>query len=770
MTLIQTFHGTASNGTPLTAVYAEQPAAAAAFALVFPGSDLPRFVHWGRPLTAPETVINTFDALAPQRVSGALDYTAWPSVLPTQSEAWSGSDRFDVRRDGVELFCKFQVTDIKAETVAAGKTYTMAEKDGYPSWSVASEPKQTPTVTVTAEDVEQCVKLTWTCELDETGLIRQHAEVTNTGEGRLEIGRYELDISDPVARPDRQPEILHPPTRLRPLCVSGPHSARTSPSGASPILHDRPPRLRRHPAAQRWRTRLRFHPRQRLLRARGMERQQRAVRGTTAYTTGVIGGGEVLFGGEISLANGESYTTPWLVGSYGEGLNEVASRFHGYIRRVHRDWLVDHGIAPKPRPVILNTWEAVYFNHDYDTLTALADKAVESGVERFVVDDGWFGARRDDTAGLGDWQISQDVWPDGDKSLKALADYVHGKGLEFGLWFEPEMVNPDSDMFRNHPDWVLKPTAGRLPMQGRTQQVVDLTNPDAYDYIYGAMDKLVSELGIDYIKWDHNKLVTEEVSPLTGRPAAHAQTLAVYRIFTDLKAAHPGLEIESCSSGGGRIDLGILEVADRVWASDCVDPVERADIQRYTSLLVPPEMIGEHVGASPAHSTHRATSQEMRMAMAFFGHMGIEWNLLKEPQEDIDKLSEWTAEFKKHREWFAVDTVVHSDAADPAVRVDGCVMPNKAAAIYRFTQLTTSQTYPSAPVKLPGLDPDAVYVVSPLDVSLDLAKQDIGNGQSPLGWWTADGVKMTGRALAAYGIRPPALHPAQAVLFKVVRI
>ena len=206
------------------------------------------------------------------------------------------------------------------------------------------------------------------------------------------------------------------------------------------------------------------------------------------YTTGVIGGGEVLFGGEVGLEHGESYTTPWLVGSYGEGLNEVASRFHGYIRRVHRDWLVDHGIAPKPRPVILNTWEAVYFNHDYDTLTALADKAVESGVERFVVDDGWFGARRDDTAGLGDWQISQDVWPDGDKSLKALADYVHGKGLEFGLWFEPEMVNPDSDMFRNHPDWVLKPTAGRLPMQGRTQQVVDLTNPDAYDYIYGAMD------------------------------------------------------------------------------------------------------------------------------------------------------------------------------------------------------------------------------------------------------------------------------------------
>ena len=762
MTLIQTFHGNATNGTELTAVYAEQPAANVAFALVFPGNDLPRLVHWGRPLAAPATVIDMFDAQMPQRVSGALDYTSWPSVLPTQSESWIGATRFDVRRDGVELFCKFAVSNITAETVAAGKTYVMGEKDGYPNWSVADEPKQTPTVTVTAEDEEQHVKLIWTCELDETGLIRQNAEVVNTGEGQLEVGKIELAFTVPAdaneiltttghhlreRSPQRQDFTLgrfakasmagRPDFDATLLLSVGEkgfgfthgnvYSAHVAWSGNSVLSAERLP-----------------------------------------YTSGVIGGGEVLFGGEISLANGESYTTPWLIGSYGEGLNEVAARFHSYIRRVHRDWLAEHNIAPKPRPVILNTWEAVYFNHDYDTLTALADKAVESGVERFVVDDGWFGSRRDDTSGLGDWQISQDVWPDGDKSLKALADYVHGKGLEFGLWFEPEMVNPDSDLFRAHPDWVLKPTEGRLPMQGRTQQVVDLTNPDAYDYIYGAMDKLVGELGIDYIKWDHNKLVTEAVSPRTGRPAVHQQTLAVYRIFTDLKAAHPGLEIESCSSGGGRVDLGILEVADRIWGSDCVDPVERADIQRYTSLLVPPEMIGEHVGASPAHSTHRATTQELRMAMAFFGHMGIEWNLLKEPQEDIDKLAEWVAEFKKHREWFTVDTVVHSDAADPAVRLDGVVMPNQAAAIYRFTQLTTSQTYPAAPVRLPGLDPDKVYEVSPLDVSLDLAKQDIANGQSPLGWWKAEGVRMTGRALATYGIRPPALHPAQAVLFKAV--
>ena len=764
MTLIQSFQGSASDGTALTAVYAEQSASGVALAIVFPGSELPRLVYWGRPLSAPETVIGLYDALRPQRVSGALDYTAWPSVLPTQSESWIGAKRFEIRRDGRELFCKFAVTDIKAETVEDGNVYEMTVKNGYPQWNVASEPKRTPTITATAEDVEQGVKLIWTCEIDVSGLVRQQATVINTGDGLLEVGKVELGFPVPAdateiltttghhlreRSPQRQPLTVgrfekvsmtgrpdFDATLLLSLGETGfgftrgnVYSAHVAWSGNSVLSAERLP-----------------------------------------YTTGMLGGGEMLFGGEITLAGGEEYTTPWVCGSFGEGLNEVASRFHSFIRNAHRDWNAKHGIAPKPRPVILNTWEAVYFNHDYDTLTALADKAVESGVERFVVDDGWFGSRRDDTSGLGDWEISQEVWPDGGKSLKALADYVHGKGLEFGLWFEPEMVNPDSDMFRAHPDWVLKPTAGRLPMQGRTQQVVDLTNPDAYAYVYGAMDKLVGELGIDYIKWDHNKLVTEAVSPYSGRPAVHEQTLAVYRIFTDLKAAHPGLEIESCSSGGGRVDLGILEVADRIWGSDCVDPVERADIQRYTSLLVPPEMIGEHVGASPAHSTHRATSQELRMAMAFFGHMGIEWNLLKEPQADIDKLAEWVAEFKKHREWFAVDTVVHSDAADPAVRVDGCVMPNKAAAIYRFTQLTTSQTYPAAPVRLPGLDPDKVYEVSPLDVSLDLIKQDITNGQSPLGWWNPEGVKMTGRALETYGIRPPSLHPAQAVLFKVVEI
>ncbi|MFR0579006.1 alpha-galactosidase [Bifidobacterium thermophilum] len=737
MTRITIIPGTANDGTDLTAVYAENAAANVAFALIFPGKALPRFVHWGRPLTHPETLVHLYDALKPQRVSGALDNTAWPSILPTQSESWIGAQRIDIRRDGRELFCNFAVTAISP---AAG------DNEG------------ASIISVDAQDADQQIALQWTCELTDSGLIRQSATITNLGDGTLDVNGVELGYPMPQQAveiltttghhlrersPQRQPLTVGRFEKLsmagRPdfdasllLTAGAPgfgfehgdvYSVHVGWSGNSVLSAERLP-----------------------------------------YTQGVIGGGEKLFGGEITLEHGGQYTTPWVYGAFGTGLNEVAHRFHGFLRAQHPN------LANKPRPVILNTWEAVYFQHDYDTLVRLADKAVDSGVERFVVDDGWFGARRDDTAGLGDWQVSQDVWPDGAKSLKALADYVHSKGMEFGLWFEPEMVNPNSNMFRNHPDWVLRPAPGRLPMQGRSQQVVDLTNPDAYDYVFGAMDHLVGELGIDYIKWDHNKLVTEAVSPRSGKPAVHEQTLAVYRIYRDLKLAHPGLEIESCSSGGGRIDLGILRYADRVWASDCVDPVERADIQRYTSLLVPPEMIGEHVGASPAHSTHRATSQDLRMDMAFFGHMGIEWNLLKEPQEDLDKLAAWVRAYKEHRSMFETGTTVHADTADPAVRLDGIVSADRSHAVYRFTQLTTSQTYPAAPVDLPGLDPDAVYQVKPLSVSLDLDAAGISNGQSDLGWWTADGAALPAVALETYGIRPPSLHPAQAVLFEAVRV
>ncbi|MBW3090555.1 alpha-galactosidase [Bifidobacterium miconisargentati] len=741
MSTIERFEGAGSDGTAISVVYAEQRDANIAFALAFTGNQLPRLVHWGRPLADPKAAIALYDAVRPQRVSGVLDYTPWPSVLPTQAEGWMGASRINVARDGVELFCRFAVTDVAIDS---------HEDTGIKDATV-------PTVTVSAADEEQGVGLEWTAELLPGGLIRQQATVRNLKDGELAVNRLELGFALPAnatevltttghhlreRQPQRRPLAVE---RIEKVSVVGRPDFDASlllAAGEPGFGFERGDVYAVHVA---W-------------SGNSLLSAER-----TPYTQALIGGGEVLLSGEIALAKGESYATPWVFGAYGDGLNEVGTRFHSYVRSLHPE------LTAKPRPVMLNTWEAVFFDHNFDTLKALADKAAASGVERYVVDDGWFGSRRDDTSGLGDWQIAQDVWPDGPKSLKALADYVHAKGMEFGLWFEPEMINPDSNTYRAHPDWVLKPTENRMPMEGRHQQVLDLSNPDAYRYIYDSIDGLVNELGIDYIKWDHNKQVTEGISPYTGRPAVHSQTLAVYRIWHDLKAAHPGLEMESCSSGGGRMDLGILRYASRVWTSDCVDPVEREDTQRYTSLVVPPCMMGEHIGHSPAYATHRATSQEMRMAMAFFGHMGIEWNLLKEPDEALAKLGEWVTEYKKHREWFAQDTCMHADQCDPAVRVDGMVKPDKSAAIYRYTMLTTSSTYPTAPVHLPGLDPDANYRVYPLAVNLDLDASGANVGFSPLGWWNEQGIVLPGRALTTYGIRPPELNPAQAALFAAVK-
>ncbi|TWS22041.1 alpha-galactosidase, partial [Tsukamurella conjunctivitidis] len=209
------------------------------------------------------------------------------------------------------------------------------------------------------------------------------------------------------------------------------------------------------------------------------------------------------------------------------------------------------------------------------------ETAAEVGVERFVLDDGWFSSRRDDTSGLGDWVVSAEVWPDG---LTPLADAVHERGMQFGLWFEPEMINPDSEAARAHPDWILSPATHR-PLPARSQQVIDLTNPQAFSHVLTQMLSVLDSVEVDYIKWDFNRDLYEAVSPLTGRPAYHALTLATYALMDAVLAAHPGLEIESCAGGGGRIDLGILERAVRVWGSDCIDPLERQQIEAGTSLL-----------------------------------------------------------------------------------------------------------------------------------------------------------------------------------------
>jgi alpha-galactosidase len=468
----------------------------------------------------------------------------------------------------------------------------------------------------------------------------------------------------------------------------------------------------------------------------------------------VLGGGELLLPGEVRLGPRESYTGPWVYAAYATGLDGIAARFHTMLRaRPHH--------PSNPRPVVLNTWEAVYFDHDLDRLVELARVGADVGVERYVLDDGWFRHRRSDHAGLGDWYVDEEVWPEG---LHPLVQEVRQRGMEFGLWVEPEMVNPDSDLARAHPDWILQ-TGGRMPIPSRHQQVLDLAHPDAYAFILGRLDVLLTEYPISYLKWDHNRdLVDAGHGPL-GVPGVHAQTRAVYRLIDELRARHPGVEIESCSSGGLRVDLEILERTDRIWGSDMTDPLERQQIQRWTAQLIPPELIGSHVAAPRSHSTARTHDLSFRAGTALFGSFGIEWDVTTTGPEERKELAAWVQLYKDVRGLLHTGTMVRADQHDPSFALHGVVAPDRSDALYALVQLATPLTSVPGRLRLPGLDPDRRYRVTaqPPGDSPSLRQRQ------PPGW-LARGAELPGRALAEAGLRAPALNPEQLLLLRVTEV
>ncbi|NUO96333.1 MAG: alpha-galactosidase [Nonomuraea sp.] len=456
----------------------------------------------------------------------------------------------------------------------------------------------------------------------------------------------------------------------------------------------------------------------------------------------VLAAGELLEPGEITLGEGESYATPWVYFTWsGSGLDEASARLHDHLREAR----------PLPvRPVTLNNWEATYFDHGLDRLRELADRAAAAGIERFVLDDGWFRHRRHDRAGLGDWYVDEQVWPDG---LHPLAGHVRKLGLQFGLWFEPEMINPDSDLARAHPDWILA-RADRPPALWRNQQVLDLARPEAYAYLLERLDTLVAEYALDYIKWDHNRDIGEPVHD--GVPGVHAQTDAVYRLIDELRRRHPGLEIESCSSGGARIDYGILARTDRVWTSDSNDALDRQDIQRWTGLLVPPDRMGCHVGAPHDHITGRSLPLAFRAATALFGHMGVEWDLTSASPEELEELAVWIALHKRLRPVLHAGRVVRADHPDPTTLVHGVVLPERG--VFACVQLASRVTAGPDPLRLPGLDPGALYevrVAGPLPQHAGLPQ------------WTLAPVRLPGSVLTELGLPAPALRPASALIIEV---
>ncbi len=686
--------------------------------LVLDSSDgrLPAVLHWGADLGELDAAdLGALGvAVAPMPLPSSPDVPVRVSLVPEVSTGYLGEPGLVGSRAG--------------------------GGDWSPRWLVSAVDRVGDGVTYRAADEACGLGLVVEVELTPQGLVRLRAAVTNLGEGDYDV--TSLSVALPLPR--RAREVLdlagswgseRHPQRL-PLAI-GQHRRenRAGRTGfdAPTVLHVGVPGFGFR-AGEVWGVHVAWS-------GNHVHKAERTASGVQ-----VLGGGELLLPGEGRLAPGETYATPWVFGGWGHGLDAVARRFHGWLR-------ARRGHPDVRRPVTLNVWEAVYFDHSLERLTRLADLAAQVGVERFVLDDGWFGSRRDDTGGLGDWVVSPEAWPDG---LGPLVEHVRGLGMQFGLWVEPEMVNADSDVARAHPDWVLGPGHGRLPVEARHQQVLDLTNPDAYAHVRDQLLTVLRENDISSLKWDHNR----DVVDAGAAPVVHAQTLAAYSLMDELRAARPGLEMESCSSGGGRIDLEVLQRTDRVWTSDVIDPHERQRMLRWTGQLLPPELMGSHIASPRSHVTGRTHDLSFRAATAVFGHLGVEWDLGAASEGELAELAAWIGWWKGARSTLLGGELVRVDVPDADAWVHGVVTP--ARGIFSVGVGASGPVLGLGDVLLPGLDPEAVYEVRPVIPA-----------SPPMLFGMPDwfgGVRLPGRLLAEVGLRFPVMPPDQVLLVEAVRV
>lgn len=464
--------------------------------------------------------------------------------------------------------------------------------------------------------------------------------------------------------------------------------------------------------------------------------------------------GEWLAPGELTLAPGEACDAPALIATCStEGRDGAMRSFHAAARATVR-W---PGGTMAARPVHLNTWEAVYFDHDEAALRALAEAAAAVGVERFVLDDGWFHGRRDDTRALGDW------WPDAGKypqGLLPLARHVCALGLQFGLWVEPEMVSPDSELFRAHPDWALQ-LAGRPLLTARSQLVLDLARAEVAAHVFGRLDALLSSLPIAYLKWDMNRDLS--TAGHGERAAYRGQVQAVYALLARLRAAHPKVEIESCASGGARIDLGMLAHVQRFWTSDNNDARSRVAIQRGALQFMPPELLGAHVGAARSHTTGRSQALAFRAAVALPLHLGVEADLRRMAAVELAELARWITLHKALRPRLHGAPVMLGEAGDGVVWQAHGDADSAVLFIYRLEP--TAQRFSPA-LRLPWVDAQRHYRLR----RLCAAAQGAMPGWSRCALHDAlegDGAVVPGAWLREVGLELPRLTGESALLLDV---
>jgi alpha-galactosidase len=406
------------------------------------------------------------------------------------------------------------------------------------------------------------------------------------------------------------------------------------------------------------------------------------------------------------LAPGETFQAPEALLLWsGDGLGGLSRTSH----RLLRTRMVRGRHRDTPFPILINNWEATYFNFDADKLTAIAATAKAVGVETLGMDDGWFGARDSDRAGLGDWVCNERKLPGG---LPAIAARMEALGMGFGLWLEPEMVNPDSDLYRAHPDWCLQ-IPGRVPKLGRNQLVLDLSRPEVVEHVYQAVAALLGSARISYVKWDMNRYLSDVASPAHPPGEVHHRfILGVYRLLDRVTRDFPDTRIEGCAAGGGRFDAGMLQYMPQHWTSDNTDAIARLSIQHGTSIGYPLSSMVAHVSACPNHQVHRNTPMRTRGHVAFTGAFGFELDLAKLSEQDLATVRELVEEYRRVRELLAAGDLYRLiDPTGGRAAAWMVVSPDRSRALVTFVSILVEANAPLPVLRLRGLDPAADYRV-----------------------------------------------------------
>ncbi|PTV94264.1 alpha-galactosidase [Halanaerobium saccharolyticum] len=407
------------------------------------------------------------------------------------------------------------------------------------------------------------------------------------------------------------------------------------------------------------------------------------------------------------LECGESFQTPEVVMNYSDqGLNKMSQNFH----QLYRSRLVRGKHRDKQRPVLINNWEGTYFDFDTDKILEMAAAAAEVDLELFVLDDGWFGKRNDDTSSLGDWYVNEEKLPGG---LEYLAEEINKLGMDFGLWFEPEMISPDSDLYREHPEWAIQ-VPERKSSESRQQLILDLSRSDVQDYIIERVSAILSKANISYVKWDMNRPMTEygslELASENQSELNHRYILGLYRVLEEITSSFPEVLFESCAGGGGRFDPGMLHYMPQTWTSDDTDAVERLKIQYGTSMVYPASSMGAHVSAVPNHQVERSTSLKMRYDVASFGNLGYELDITELNKEEMEAVKKQVNNYKEIRELvqFGDFYRLRSPFAGNFTAWS-YLSQDQEEVLAGFYQVLATPNPKEETLKLKGLDPDRDY-------------------------------------------------------------